>query len=137
MSDNEKAPKVEGEGGEAAAESPTPAVTATESSAAESPATEEKADSTGVDGNPQASRNPQVFERTKKIAWKFHRASHENELCTDAHRVCSKLAVGTIWFAGLHGRWRAPCGRASRALRAKWLGYGLGARCTACLAIIP
>jgi hypothetical protein len=65
----------------------------------------------------------------------FHQADPENELRNDAHWVCSKWAVGTIWFSGLHGRWRAPCGHAAPALRAKWPGYWLGARCTACLAM--
>jgi hypothetical protein len=46
----------------------------------------------------------------------FHQVGPENELRTHAHWVCSKLAIGTIWFAGLHGRWRAPCGQ-SRASR--------------------
>jgi ribosome modulation factor len=75
------------------------------------------------------------------LAQTFHQVGPENELRTDAHWVCRKLAVGTTWFSGLHGRSRAPCGHAAPALRATRLGYWLGARCTACvanrLAIIP
>jgi hypothetical protein len=70
-----------------------------------------------------------------QLAWKFHQAGPDNELRTDAHWVCSKLAVGTIWFSGLHGRWRAPCGHAAPALPATRHRYWLGARCTAGLAM--
>jgi len=65
----------------------------------------------------------------------FHQVSPENELRSDVHGFGSEWAVGTIRSAGIHGRWRAPCGHPALPLRAYRPDYWREAGCAACLAI--